>query len=79
MEVDCAVGNVVMDGDNDIKTGPLDAAPNPPTCSSISRTSGGVVWESCESKKRSLLADIADSNLEKLYGSMGSEGVEGTD
>jgi hypothetical protein len=80
-EVNCGVSETVVDGTLGrgesispcgIKTEPLRAIPNPSTRSSMSCGGGEDIW-----RKRFLLADIADTNLEVSCGSMGV-GSEGT-
>ena len=87
-EVDCCEGEAAMDGAlgrgvssslNGTKAEVLDAAPKPPSCSSISRAGGEDVWTASEARKRILLADIAASNIELSFSSAGFKGDEDTD
>jgi len=60
---------------NGIKAVLLDAGSDPPARSSISRVAGEDVLGVSDARSRSLLANIADSNLELSSGSAGSKGL----
>lgn len=64
---------------NGTKAELLDAAPSPPSRSSISRAGGEDVGGVSEARKRSLLEAIAASNLELSSSSAVFKGDEDTD
>ena len=57
----------------------LDAGPDLPARSSISRAGGEDGWGGSAARKRSLLAEIADSNLELSSSSEECKGFEVTE